>query len=139
MTNQAKCFKGMSLAEVLVAISILSMIMLSIGGTISITFSSVRVDKDITMATSFAQQKLEQIKASVSDTSEFTALSSIPYSFITTENENTRKLIYNVDVTTIDINGLKKVTVKVYYHNGSVSPSPRGDKLFQISTFIAAR
>jgi prepilin-type N-terminal cleavage/methylation domain-containing protein len=72
--------RGMSLAEVLVSISILSVMIFSIAGGISLTFSSVRVDRDITDAMSFAQQKIEHIRSDIIDTSKFSSLSDIPYS-----------------------------------------------------------
>jgi len=132
--------KGMSLAEVLVSICILSMMIFSIAGGISLTFSSIRVDRDITDAMSFAQQKIEHIRADIIDTSKFSALTDIPYSFTDIENSDTSRLIYDVSVSALEGDSLKKLTLRVYYHNKtSNTPQPTGNKLIQISTFIARK
>ena len=128
----------MSLAEILVAICILSMMIFSIAGSINLTFSSVRIDRDITDAMSFAQQKIENIRTDVIDTGKFSSLKDIPWSFI--DNSGTKRLIYDVSVTTIDEEILKKVTVRVYYNDKSSSiPQPAGNKLVQISSFISRK
>ncbi|MEQ8188524.1 MAG: hypothetical protein ABRQ39_11195 [Candidatus Eremiobacterota bacterium] len=131
---------GMSLAEVLVSICILSMMIFSIAGGISLTFSSVRVDRDITDAMSFAQQKIEHIRSDIIDTSRFSSLSDIPYSFTDIENSVTSRLIYDVSVSTLEGDSLKKVTLRVYYHDKtSATPQPSGNKLIQLSTFISRK
>lgn len=126
--------KGMSLPEVLVAVALLSMMVFSIAGAITLTFKASRADKDITEAIAFSQQTIEAVRASVEDASSFVALNSRSFEFL----DNTDKLVYDITVIDIETDNLKRVTVRVFYQDETSStPQPVGDRIFQISTFIA--
>lgn len=126
--------KAISLAEVLVAVTLLSMMIFSIAGAITLTFKASRADKDITEAISFSQQTIEGVRAGVEDASTFVSLNSRSFEFL----DNTDKLVYDLTVIDVEPDNLKKVTVRVFYQDETSStPQPVGDRIFQISTFIA--
>jgi len=116
---------GITLAEVLVAIFILTLLIFSIVGAVSVTLKSSRIDRDITDAISFSQQAIEGVRVQVKNSSDFVSLSDVPYTFVG-EHIN-KRLIYDIDVTELETGQLKKVSVKVYYHDEtSGTPLPEG-------------
>ncbi|HPZ09806.1 MAG TPA: prepilin-type N-terminal cleavage/methylation domain-containing protein [Candidatus Eremiobacteraeota bacterium] len=148
---------GMTLAEVMVAIAILSVMMFSIAGAISLVFKANRYDRDLTTSITFSQDVLEQIRTVVSETAEpgvFDKLLYIPppsatptYRFLALDIQN---LIYNVECMPVPpgsdpntrLNDIRQVKVTVWYYNQASSknnPQPSGVKLYQISTYIRRR
>lgn len=129
--------KGISLIEVLIAITILAIATMAIFGALMSSMDLNGKDREITQATNFAQRAIENIRNDCSITENFDALQSVAYTSI---QENPR-MIYNAQVQSIQ-SGMKKLTVSVYYINeksGLVEPDtsrPNGGKIAGFSCYL---
>jgi prepilin-type N-terminal cleavage/methylation domain-containing protein len=128
---------GMSLIEVLIALTILAIATMAIFGALITSMDLNVKDREITLATNFAQRVLENIRNDCSITENFDGLNNIGFSQI---RENPR-MIYSTEVLTIQA-GLKKLTVNVYYINEkSGFPQPdtsraNGGKIVVLSCYL---
>jgi Tfp pilus assembly protein PilV len=126
--------RGISLAEVLIAISVLTIATLAILGAMISSSHLNYKDRQITEAMNFAQRLLEQTVYNCSTTMNFDSLTSTPYTIIT-ENPLMLSEVQVVNVQT----SIKKVTVIIYYTKqgtSTVGPDttrPNGGKITQLS------
>lgn len=135
--RKAACMRGISLIEVLIAMTVLAVATLGIFGALMTSMDLNGKDREITQATNFAQRALEDIRHDCTVTGNFDALQSTGYAQI---QENPR-LIYDSQVQSIQA-GLKKLTVNVYYINeksGLAEPDlsrPNGGKIAGLSCYL---
>ena len=135
--RKAACMRGISLIEVLIAMTVLAVATLGIFGALMTSMDLNGKDREITQATNFAQRALEDIRHDCTVTGNYDALQSAGYAQI---QENPR-LIYDSQVQSIHT-GLKKLTVNVYYINeksGLAEPDlsrPNGGKIAGLSCYL---
>ena len=129
--------RGISLGEVLIAISVLTIATLAILGALISSMDLNFKDRELTMATNFAQREIEKIHYSAETAANFDSLASTSYTSIA----EYPKMISATRVETIQTS-IKKVTVNIYYVDESVSllqpntSKPNQGKIIQLSCYL---
>ena len=130
---------GMSLAEVLIALSILALMMTAITGTFMYTTRMNTREQAITHAVQLSTMVLEEKKQLVVDGSEFDSLKSTSYAVYVTEDNLYANYVYDIEVDQVSVS-LKYVGVTVYYRKANdLSPDlsrPNMGKITTIGTYL---
>jgi Tfp pilus assembly protein PilV len=134
MRIRARHNKGISLGEVLIAISVLTIATLAILGAMISSSQLNQKDKQITAAMNFAQRIMENIRNTTDSATNFDNLTSSTYAVI----PEYPLMISEVQVTNVQTS-IKKVTVIVYYIDqrttvvGPDTTRPNNGKIVQLS------
>ncbi len=131
--------RGVSLAEVLVALAMVAALALGLVAAVINSTRLTETDRKLSAATFLGQKVMEQRCFKARDRASFSALASFSpgaYAY-----GDARDLVYRLDVITPTEPGLKRLSVAVWEASDpdSNTPQPLGSPLVRFSTVVSQR
>ncbi|MCE7870113.1 hypothetical protein DYH09_07010 [bacterium CPR1] len=136
--------RGISLAEVLVALAMVAALALGLVGAVINSTRLTETDRKISAATFLGQKVMELQCYRARDKSAFNALASFAPGLYAYGDAGT-DLVYRLDVATLAEPGLKRLSVMVWEAGpplpgpGLAAPAPTGQALIRFSTMVSSR
>ncbi len=132
--------RGISLAEVLVALAMVAALALGLVAAVINSARLTETDRKLSSATFLGQKIMEQRCFKARDKTGFNALTSFAsgvYAYADTSQE----LVYRLDVSIPSEPGLKRLSVVVWEADPSDSsnPAPIGSPLVRFTTVVGSR
>ncbi|GMU57949.1 MAG: hypothetical protein AMXMBFR33_70950 [Candidatus Xenobia bacterium] len=132
--------RGISLAEVLVALAMVAALALGLVAAVINSTRLTETDRQLSSATFLGQKIMEQRCFKAREKASFSALDSFSpgvYAFADASND----LVYRLDVITPAEPGLKRLSVAIWEaaDPGSNVPQPVGSPLVRLTTMVYSR